>query len=67
MDDEVVGWLSRAGMKDVHIAVESGHQYTLTNIVKKGGLTLEKIKKAVDVLNKYDSIIRNFFIIGFPG
>ena len=67
LDDEVVGWLSRAGVKDVHIAVESGHQYTLTNIVKKGGLTLEKIKKAIDILNKYDIIIRNFFIIGFPG
>ena len=67
LDDEVVKWLSRAGVKDVHIAVESGHQYTLTNIVKKGGLTLEKIKEAVNVLNKYDIIIRNFFIIGFPG
>ena len=67
LDDEVVKWLSRAGLKDVHIAVESGHQYTLTNIVKKGGLTLEKVKKVVDVLNKYDIIIRNFFIIGFPG
>ena len=67
LDDEVVKWLSRAGLKDVHIAVESGHQYTLTNIVKKGGLTLEKIKKVVDILNKYDIIIRNFFIIGFPG
>ncbi len=67
LNDEVVQWLSRAGVKDVHIAVESGHQYTLTNIVKKGGLTLEKIKEAVNVLNKYDIIIRNFFIIGFPG
>ena len=67
LDDELVKWLSRAGMKDVHIAVESGHQYTLTHIIKKGGLTLEKTKEAVAALNKYDIIIRNFFIIGFPG
>ena len=67
LDNEVVKWLNKAGMKDVHIAVESGNQYTLTNIVKKGGLTLKKIKEAVSTLNKYDILIRNFFIIGFPG
>jgi len=67
LDNEVVKWLHLAGLRDVHIAVESGHQYTLTNIVKKGGLTLEKIKKAIENLNRYDIIIRNFFIIGFPG
>ena len=67
LDDEVVKWLNKAGMKDVQIAVESGNQFTLTNIVKKGGLTLKRIKDAVSILNKYDILIRNFLIIGFPG
>ena len=66
LDDEVVYWLAKAGMKQINLAVESGNQYVQDVVIKKR-VKLEWVKPVVDILKKYDVLVRAYFIIGFPG
>ena len=66
LDEESIFWLVKAGMKQIHLAIESGNQYVQDKVIKKK-LDLAKVKPVVEILRKYDVIIRAFFIIGFPG
>lgn len=66
LNDEVVYWLAKAGMKQINLAIETGNQYVQDVIIKKK-LKLELVKPVVDILKKYDVLVRAYFIVGFPG
>jgi radical SAM superfamily enzyme YgiQ (UPF0313 family) len=64
--DEIAYWLAKAGSKYVFLAVESGSERMLKDVIKKP-LKLNQVKPAVEKLRKYGIIITAFFITGFPG
>lgn len=66
IDESVAQALKDAGVTMATLAVESGSDYVLRNIIHKP-LNLELVKKAVSLLRKKNIYIRAFFIIGFPG
>jgi radical SAM superfamily enzyme YgiQ (UPF0313 family) len=66
MNEEVTYWMVKAGMKHINIAIESGNQYVQNEVIKKR-LNLKLVKPVVEILKKYDVIVRAYFIIGFPG
>ncbi len=64
MDDELAGWMFKAGCRLVSIGVESGSQEILNNIGKK--ITLQEIRNTVKTLKKHKIKIYNYFVIGLP-
>lgn len=66
IDDEIAYLLKNAGVSTMVIAVESGSDYVLKEIINKP-LRVNMIKGAVDSLKKYDICVHSNFIIGFPG
>lgn len=65
LNEEVISWMVKAGMKQINIAIESGNQYVQDEVINKK-LKLERVKPIVEILKKYDVIVRAFFIMGFP-
>tara|TARA_B100000686_G_scaffold353740_1_gene460597 strand:+ start:4299 stop:5786 length:1488 start_codon:yes stop_codon:yes gene_type:complete len=65
LDDELLELLKRAGLYVVSVAVESGNNKILKNMLK--GTTVEKIRKDVDRIHRHGLDIAAFFILGFPG
>ena len=66
LNDEVVYWLRKAGMKQINLAIESGNQYVQDKVIKKR-IPLETVKPVVDILRKHGVLVRGYFILGFPG
>ena len=66
IDDEMARLLKNAGLKIAVLAIESGSQRVLKEIIDKP-LVLDEVSKAVYALRKQALSIHSFFIIGFPG
>lgn len=66
LNDEVVYWMAKAGMKEINLAVESGNQFVQDVVIKKK-IKLETVKPVVDLLKKHGVFVRAYFILGFPG
>ncbi len=66
LNDEVVYWMAKAGMKEINLAVESGNQFVQDVVIKKK-IKLETVKPVVDILKKHGVFVRAYFILGFPG
>ena len=66
LNEECIYWLAKAGMRQIHIAIETGNQYVQDEVIKKK-LNLELVKPVVELLRKYDVNTRAYFIMGFPG
>ena len=66
IDEEIAEALKTANVKMVTIAVESGSEDVLREIIHKP-LKLGMVKKAVSILRSKEIYIRAFFIVGFPG
>ena len=66
IDDEVAELFSKAGVSAVALAVESGSDHVLNNIIKKP-LKKKLIKPAVEALRKFDVRSHVFIVIGLPG
>lgn len=65
IDDEIAKLLKNAGLKIAVLAVESGSQRVLKEIIDKP-LKLDEVSKAVNALRKQGLAIHSFFIIGLP-
>jgi len=65
LNEEKIYWMKQAGCHTVSIGIESGDDDILKKYSKM--ITLDQIKKAVDLLNKYKIKILGYFIIGLPG
>lgn len=64
--EEIVNALKKAGVKMATLAIESGSENVLKNIIHKP-LKLSMVYRAVELLRSANIYIRAFFIIGFPG
>lgn len=64
--EDIVYALKKAGVKMATLAIESGSENVLKNIIHKP-LKLSLVYSAVELLRSADIYIRAFFIIGFPG
>ena len=65
-DIEEVKMMHSAGLRHVHIGVESGSQRILNQIYRKG-IKLEDVSKAIDNLNEVGVTSLCFFMLGAPG
>lgn len=66
IDEEMVRLLKNAGMNTVSLAIESGSQYTLKNIIDKP-VNLEEVNKILVLLKNYDIRAHAFIVVGLPG
>jgi anaerobic magnesium-protoporphyrin IX monomethyl ester cyclase len=66
IDDEMASLLKNAGLKIAVLAIESGSQRVLKEIIDKP-LKLSEVSRAVKALRRQNLSIHSFFIIGFPG
>ena len=58
--------MKESGNTDIQIAIESGNQKVLNNIIKKD-TSLKKIEEVVKDCKKLNIKLSAFYIIGFPG
>ncbi len=65
VDKETLRMMRRAGCDSVSFGVESGNQEMLDRIRK--GITLEKVRKAVDLCREVGMTVHTSFIVGLPG
>lgn len=66
IDDEVAELFSKAGVSAVALAVESGSDHVLNNIIRKP-LKKRLIRPAVEALRKFNVRSHVFIVIGLPG
>ena len=66
IDEEIGELLKFAGATTVQLAVESGSDYVLNQIIKKPHKS-SQVKSAADILKKNDIIVHAFIVIGLPG
>lgn len=66
LDEEILVWLKRAGLKQLRMSIESGNQEVLYNIIKKN-IDLSKVKGIVDICKKLGIETEGAFIFGIPG
>jgi len=65
IDEEIVGWLKKAGCDLIYFGIESGSQRILNNVNKK--VTIEQMIKAIEIVKKYGIRIGPNLMIGLPG
>ncbi len=66
LDGEVIEALKKAGLRIATLAVESGCERVLNQIIHKPYKKLSKVKDVVFKLRKENIYVRGFFMIGFP-
>jgi magnesium-protoporphyrin IX monomethyl ester (oxidative) cyclase len=66
LDDEIIELMAASGCYATSLAVESGSQRVLTDVVRKK-LDLTRVKPLVATLRASGIHTRGFFVIGFPG
>ena len=64
LDEEVLHLMKKAGCDYISIGVESGSEHILKIIEKD--ITVQQVKKAVEMIKKSKIAFEAFFIIGFP-
>jgi len=66
IDDEIGGLLKDAGVQLITLAVESGSDYVLKEIIQKPH-RVDMIRPAVEILRKNGISVDAFMIVGLPG
>jgi len=63
LDEDIVRKLKKAGFGYAHIAIESGNQWVLNNIIKKP-VRLDQIPQKVELLKKYGLEVSAAIVLG---
>ena len=66
LDDEMLDLMKRAGCAGINIAIESGNQRVMNEIVLKP-LELDRVKPLIEQVKNAGMFVISNFIIGFPG
>ncbi|MBF0540195.1 MAG: cobalamin-dependent protein [Nitrospirae bacterium] len=66
LDDELLEKMKKSGCYRIVLAIESGDQDVLKNIIKKP-LNLDTVKPLVKKAKKIGLEVHGFFVVGFPG
>lgn len=64
-DREMLRKMKKFGLRQVSVGIESANDDTLAFIKK--GVTLQKIRKGMDLLKDLDIKVNAFFVLGLPG
>ncbi len=64
LDDEILYLMKKAGCYSFAVGIESANQKTLDHMKK--GLTIQKIEKKFEIINKYGFEVQANFILGYP-
>ena len=65
VDEEIISKMKEAGCYSISFGIEGGSQEMMNRLKK--GITIEKVKKAIALCQKYNIRTRGYFIIGCPG
>lgn len=66
VDDDLLGLMRKSGCYKLYVAVESGDEHILHNVIQKP-LNLKKIKPLVRTMRKLGMEVETFFVVGMPG
>lgn len=66
IDEEMAALMKAAGMDTVQLAIESGTEHMLRNVIKKP-LRLNKVAPVVESLHRNGLFVQGFFVMGIPG
>jgi anaerobic magnesium-protoporphyrin IX monomethyl ester cyclase len=66
IDREMIELMSAAGVRSIRLAIESGDEEVLHNIINKP-LRVKKIKPMVRIVQEFNIWIVGFFVVGLPG
>ncbi len=66
LDEEMLALMKESGCYEITLAIESGDEDVLKNIVKKP-LSLDRARQAAAMIKKHGIETSGYFIIGFPG
>ncbi|OLP62136.1 hypothetical protein BJF93_01440 [Xaviernesmea oryzae] len=66
MDEELVELMYKAGVRSVRIAVESGDEWVIRNLVNKP-MKIAHVQPVVDALRKHNIWVVAFIVVGLPG
>ena len=66
IDEEMAALMKAAGMDTVQLAIKSGTEYMLRNVIKKP-LQLSKVAPVIESLHKNGLFVQGFFVMGIPG
>jgi len=66
MDEELVGLMYIAGVRSVRLAIESGDEWVIRNLVNKP-LRINKVDAVMEILKRYNIWVVGFFVLGLPG
>ncbi len=66
LDDEIMDLIAASGAYELTLAIETGNQWVMDNIIKKP-LKLEKVLPAAEAARKRGLLLRAYLIIGLPG
>lgn len=66
LDRELLTWIKRSGCDHVMLAVESGNQRILNEVIGKG-LKLNKVREIITTCRDLGLTTEGFFLIGLPG
>ncbi len=65
MDAELLGEMKSAGCVRIYYGIECGNQSILNNVSK--GITLDQIKRVINLTKKKGILTLGFFLLGAPG
>jgi len=66
IDDELLDQMKRSGAFELTLAIETGNQWVMDNIIKKP-LKLDKVVPAAEAVRRHGMDVYAYVIIGFPG
>ena len=66
LDRDIIAKMKKSGCYRLFLAIESGNQFVLDHIIKKG-LSLEKVKTINRILKEFAIEVNGCFVIGLPG
>ena len=67
LDEEMIKLMAESGAYQVSIAVESGNERVLKEIIHKPVPPKAEVKRIVDLFHKYGVQVHGLFVMGFPG
>ncbi len=66
LDDEILEWLKKAGVRSMRLSIESGNQEVLDKIIRKR-IDLSKVPSVVKSAQRIGFNVEGAFILGLPG
>lgn len=65
VNEEIIALARKSGCVHIEMGVESGNDKILKNIKK--GITIEQIRRAVEIIKKHGIYLVTYYILGHPG